>query len=76
MSLIAILPAIRRRFAFFREARADVMSAAVYRDLVETLFTMRVPIAGLGFIYVVVGCLILTLWPDPIIAALTIRRLL
>ena len=52
------------------------MSAAVYRDLVETLFTMRVPIAGLGFIYVVVGCLILTLWPDPIIAALTISAVI
>lgn len=72
MSQIAILSAICQRFSFFREARAGVISDAVYRDLVETLFTMRGPIFGLGLIYVVVGCLIVSVWFDPTIAVLTV----
>jgi diguanylate cyclase len=72
VSLSSILPAIRQRFSIFWEARAGVIPEAVYRDLVEALFTMRGPIIGLGSLYAVVGCLILSVWPDPIIAALTV----
>ncbi|WP_255456487.1 MULTISPECIES: hypothetical protein [unclassified Novosphingobium] len=34
------------------------VSDAVYRDLVSTLFTMRLPIAGFGALYGIVGALI------------------
>lgn len=68
MSISTILLAIPQRL--FREPQIEVIPEAVYRDLVETVFTMRVPIIGLGFLYAVVGCLILSVWPDPIIAAL------
>lgn len=48
------------------------VSDAVYRDLVSTLFTMRVPIAGFGALYGIVGLLIYMKWPDRLIAGLTI----
>lgn len=46
------------------------LPAAVYRDLVAPLFTMRLPIIGFGFLYFFVSTLILLRWPDPIVLAL------
>ncbi|AXB80541.1 hypothetical protein [Novosphingobium sp. P6W] len=48
------------------------VSDAVYRDLVSTLFTMRLPIAGFGALYGIVGALIYLKWPDSFIAGLTV----
>lgn len=48
------------------------LPAAVYRDLVASLFTMRVPIIGFGFLYFFVSSLILLRWPDPTIFALMV----
>jgi diguanylate cyclase (GGDEF)-like protein len=48
------------------------VSDAVYRDLVSTLFTMRLPIAGFGALYGIVGALIYLKWPDSVIAGLTV----
>lgn len=48
------------------------VSDEVYRDLVSTLFTMRLPIAGFGALYAIVGLLIYLKWPDTVIAGLTI----
>jgi diguanylate cyclase (GGDEF)-like protein len=62
------LAMVRRLFA---KPQTEVVSEAVYRDLVETVFTMRAPIIGLGLLYAAVGCLIFSVWPDPAIAALT-----
>lgn len=43
---------------------------AVYRDLVETLFSMRLPILGLGILYVLSAAVIFAQDRDPVIAAL------
>lgn len=48
------------------------VSDDVYRDLVSALFTMRVPIAGFGALYGIVGLLIYLKWPDSVIAGLTV----
>jgi diguanylate cyclase (GGDEF)-like protein len=48
------------------------VSDAVYRDLVSTLFTMRLPIAGFGALYAIVGSLIYLKWPDSVMAGLTV----
>ncbi|GAY24644.1 hypothetical protein SFOMI_5229 [Sphingobium fuliginis] len=47
------------------------MPDAVYRDLVAPLFTMSMPIAGFGLLYLFVGTLIYLKWQDGVIAALT-----
>lgn len=47
----------------------------VYAELVSTLFTMTVPIAWLGFLYVSMGVLILLQWHDWPTAALTLGAL-
>lgn len=73
MSIAPNLFAIPRRLL---GAPQQAIPEAVYRDLVETVFTMRAPIIGLGLLYTVVGCLILSVWPDPIIAALTASAVL
>lgn len=48
------------------------LPAAIYRDLVAPLFTMRAPIIGFGFLYFFVSTLILLRWPDPAIFALMV----
>ena len=65
--LRAILPPLSPR-----RPKTEAIPEAVYRDLVETVFTMRAPIIGLGSLYAVVGCFILSVWPDPVIAGLTL----
>lgn len=45
---------------------------AVYRDLVATLFAMRLPIAGMGALFILAGLLIYNDQRDPVVAALTI----
>jgi diguanylate cyclase (GGDEF)-like protein len=59
------------------------LAPAIYRDLVDPLFTMRMPIIGFGVLFATVCCLVLMRWPDPIIlmlgmsaSAVTIVRLL
>ena len=46
------------------------LPAAVYRDLIAPLFTMRLPIIGFGFLYFFVSALILLRWQDPVIFTL------
>lgn len=72
MSVAFFLRAISRRISRLRKPKTEAVPEAVYRDLVETVFTMRAPIIGLGSLYALVGCLILSVWPDPVIAALTL----
>lgn len=74
MSVASFLRAISLRLSRWRP-RIEAVPEAVYRDLVETVFTMRAPIIGLGCLYALVGCLILSVWPDPIIAALTLTAI-
>lgn len=69
MPIASNLLAILKRH--FEKPQKEVIPEAVYRDLVETVFTMRAPIIGLGLLYAVVGSLILSVWPDSVIAALT-----
>lgn len=62
-----------RRFKLraFGAGTAAELPDAVYRDLLSTLFTMRLVIAGFGLLYVIVGTLIYMQWQDGVIAALT-----
>lgn len=55
----------------FKGSSVGELPDAVYRDLLSTLFTMRMVIAGFGLLYVVVGTLIYMKWHDAVIAALT-----
>ncbi|MEO5586883.1 MAG: GGDEF domain-containing protein [Novosphingobium sp.] len=48
------------------------LTAALYRDLVTPLFTMRVPIIGFGFLYFCVSVLVLMRWPDPAVFAMMV----
>ena len=66
--------ALRERLAGRRKV-APPLPAAIYRDLVAPLFTMRVPIAGFCFLYFCVGALILMRWPDATILALTVAAI-
>ncbi|VWX47180.1 GGDEF domain-containing protein [Novosphingobium sp. 9U] len=54
----------------FRWWAPAVLPAAVYRDLVAPLFTMRMPILGFGILFAFVSGLIFVRWHDPIILAL------
>lgn len=56
--------------AFRRRSEAGLPDA-VYRDLLSTLFTMRLVIVGFGLLYGVVGALIYLKWHDEAIAVLT-----
>ena len=58
---------IRLRWIKPRAALPD----AVYRDLVETLFAMQLPICGMGILYLLAGILIFMENRDPVIALLT-----
>jgi len=42
----------------------------VYRDFIDMLFGMRLPVLGLGLVYVAVATLFAIEWRDPIMAAL------
>lgn len=54
---------------------AAPLPAAVYRDLVAPLFTMRLPIIGFGFLYFFVSTLILLRWPDPAIFVMMVSAI-
>ncbi len=45
---------------------------AVYRQLVDIIFGMSLPVAAMGFAFVAVGALIVSEWRDGIVAALSI----
>jgi diguanylate cyclase (GGDEF)-like protein len=51
------------------------LPAAIYRDLVAPMFTMRSPIIGFGFLYFFVSALILMRWPDPIVFVLMLSAI-
>lgn len=42
----------------------------VYRDFIDMLFGMRLPVLGLGLVYVAVATLFAIQWHDPVMAAL------
>ena len=50
--------------------RAAPLPEPVYRDFVDMLFGMRLPVLGLGLVFVAVATLFAIEWRDPIIAAL------
>lgn len=52
------------------------LPAAIYRDLVAPLFTMRMPILGFGLLFAAVSILILMRWRDPGILALGVSAAL
>lgn len=52
--------------------RAAPLPELVYRDFVDMLFGMRLPVFGLGLVFVVVATLFAIEWRDPIIAALAV----
>ncbi len=53
----------------------SALPAAIYRDLVAPLFTMRAPIIGFGFLYFFVSALILLRWLDPTILILMVSAI-
>lgn len=48
---------------------------AVYRDLVDMLFSMTLPVVAMGAIYTCVGALIVWQWRDTAVAVLTIAAI-
>lgn len=54
----------------FERVFSDVLPDAVYRDLLSTLFSMKLVIGGFGLLYVAVGLLIYLKEGDAVIAAL------
>ena len=71
MDIARSLHAMRRSFGLFRDARAETVPDAVYRELVSTLFSMRGPIIGLGLLYAMVGYIIYSQEQDAVIALLS-----
>jgi diguanylate cyclase (GGDEF)-like protein len=63
--------ALRAKLAAIGWTEGAALPAAVYRDLLTPLFTMRLPIVGFGLLYVFVSALILVLWPDPAVMIMT-----
>ena len=59
--------ALRAKLAAAGWSAGPPLPAAVYRDLLAPLFTMRLPIIGFGFLYFFVSGLILLRWGDPAI---------
>lgn len=65
-------PAFWRVASLFRWSRKRApLPEAVYRDLIDMLFSMSLPVFGLGLCYVVVGWLIAATWNDEVIGWLT-----
>ncbi|MEO9130420.1 MAG: GGDEF domain-containing protein [Sphingomonas sp.] len=62
-------PTSRRFLDRFR--RAAPLPDAVYRELIEMLFSMAVPVIYLGSVFVGVTALVLWEWHDPIVAILS-----
>jgi diguanylate cyclase (GGDEF)-like protein len=48
---------------------------AVYREFVDMLFSMTLPVVAMGVVYACVGALILWQWPDMVVALLTVAAL-
>lgn len=67
--------ALRATLASLDWISGPPLPAAVYRDLVAPLFTMRSPIIGFGFLYFFVSALILLRWPDPAIFVLMVSAI-
>jgi diguanylate cyclase (GGDEF)-like protein len=66
------LAPVTRRFGFARYLRAPApLPEAVYRELVDMLFSMRLPVAAMGIVYVVIGALIVHQWGDVVVASLS-----
>lgn len=61
---------LRSILGTFEGSSAGELPEAVYRDLLSTLFSMRLVVAGFGLLYVVVSTLIYLRWRDTAIAAL------
>ena len=64
------------RASLLQWADSGVLADRVYAELVSTLFTMTVPVAGLGVLYATLGALIYFEWQDRPTAALTLFAVL
>lgn len=66
-------PAYWRFSRIFRWSRKSVpLPDAVYRDLVDLLFSMTLPVLGMGLSYAAVGWLFAATWNDSVIGWLTV----
>jgi len=63
--------ALHTMLDLFRRRSTAELPDAVYRDLLSTLFTMRLVIIGFGLLYMIVGTLIYLKWRDSVVAVLT-----
>lgn len=51
--------------------KAAPLPLPVYRDFVEMLFGMRLPIVGMGLVFAAIAALVVWEWQDPVFAALS-----
>jgi len=66
-------PAPRQRLGRLRSRlRAAPLPEPVYREFIDVLFGMRLPILGMGLVYVVVTALAAEAWHDFVFALLTL----
>jgi diguanylate cyclase (GGDEF)-like protein len=56
----------------FARAKPAPLPAPVYRDFVDTLFGMRVPVVGLGLVLVAVAALLARHWHDMLLGGLSV----
>ena len=63
------MPQERRWLAGLR-AQASLLPQPVYREFVDMLFSMRLPILGMGLVVTIVTALAAQQWNDPLYAAL------
>jgi diguanylate cyclase (GGDEF)-like protein len=61
---------VRRRF-LDRFRRAAPLPEVVYRELIDMLFSMAIPVIFMGFVFVGVTALVEWQWHDPVVATLS-----